>query len=168
MHSQKHVDSQELIYAIKLHFSFDVSFSVCLFVSVCLSVTCSICLSVCLAVSLSLSLSLSLFLSLCLSVSLSLSLSLYSRVTDTDIAFCWWCCPNVWHSCWSPDLDLIVNLDKSNIVVFRNGGHLSRNEKWCYGGDLLKIVNTYRYLGTLVYFSFHKTYLYLYFWRFSL
>ena len=44
-------------------------------------------------------------------------------------------------------LDLIVNLDKSNIVVFRNGGHLSRNEKWCYGRDLLKIVNAFRYLG---------------------
>ena len=25
-------------------------------------------------------------------------------------------------------LDLIVNLDKSNIVVFRNGGHLALNE----------------------------------------
>ena len=30
-------------------------------------------------------------------------------------------------------LDLIVNLDKSNIVVFRNGGHLALNERWWFG-----------------------------------
>ena len=32
-------------------------------------------------------------------------------------------------------LDLIINLDKSNIVVFRNGGHLALNEKWCFGNE---------------------------------
>ena len=30
-------------------------------------------------------------------------------------------------------LGLVVNLDKSNIVVFRNGGHIAWNEKWFYG-----------------------------------
>ena len=48
-------------------------------------------------------------------------------------------------------LDLIVNLDKSNIVVFRNGGHLALNEKWCIGNEELEVVNMYKYLG--VYFK---------------
>ena len=29
-------------------------------------------------------------------------------------------------------LDLTVNLEKSNIIVFRNGGYLARCEKWYY------------------------------------
>ena len=47
----------------------------------------------------------------------------------------------------STKLDLIVNLEKSNIVVFRNGGHLSCKEKWTYGGNKLSVVNAYKYLG---------------------
>ena len=35
-------------------------------------------------------------------------------------------------------LDLIVNLDKSNIVVFRNGGHLALNDKWYFGNEKLE------------------------------
>ena len=31
--------------------------------------------------------------------------------------------------CTAKRLDMIVNLDKSNIVVFRNGGHLALREK---------------------------------------
>ena len=53
-------------------------------------------------------------------------------------------------------LDMIVNLDKSNIVVFRNGGHLALNEKWCFGNEELEVVNTYKYLG--VYFSTRLTF----------
>ena len=48
-------------------------------------------------------------------------------------------------------LDLIVNMEKSNIIVFRNGGHLAANEKWLYGNECLKVVNVYKYLG--IYFS---------------
>jgi hypothetical protein len=44
-------------------------------------------------------------------------------------------------------LDLVVNLDKSNIVVFRNGGYLAESEIWYYGLDTLKVVNAYKYLG---------------------
>ena len=53
-------------------------------------------------------------------------------------------------------LDLIVNLDKSNIVVFRNGGHLALNEKWCFGDEELEVVNMYKYLG--VYFITRLTF----------
>jgi len=44
-------------------------------------------------------------------------------------------------------LDLIVNLDKSNIVVFRNGGFLSQNERWLFGDARLEVVSMYKYLG---------------------
>jgi hypothetical protein len=46
-------------------------------------------------------------------------------------------------------LDLIVNLDKSNIVVFRNGGFLGANEKWTFGNSGLESVNMYKYLGII-------------------
>ena len=52
-------------------------------------------------------------------------------------------------------LDLIVNLDKSNIVVFRNGGHLALNKKWYFGKEKLEVVNMYKYLG--VYFTTRLT-----------
>ncbi|WP_419588314.1 hypothetical protein, partial [Thiolapillus sp.] len=38
-------------------------------------------------------------------------------------------------------------MDKSNIVVFRNGGHLALREKWFFGDQILEIVNKYKYLG---------------------
>ena len=44
-------------------------------------------------------------------------------------------------------LDLTVNLEKSNMVVFRNGGYLARREKWSYKDSAVKIVNAYKYLG---------------------
>ena len=44
-------------------------------------------------------------------------------------------------------LGLVVNLDKSNIVVFRNGGHIAWNEKWFYVQILTSVVNAYKYLG---------------------
>ena len=40
-------------------------------------------------------------------------------------------------------LGLVVNLDKSNIVVFRNGGQNAWNEKWFYGQSLISVVNAY-------------------------
>ena len=42
---------------------------------------------------------------------------------------------------------MVVSLDKSNIVVFRNGGHIAWNEKWFYGQSLISVVNVYKYLG---------------------
>jgi hypothetical protein len=51
----------------------------------------------------------------------------------------------------SSDLCLSVNMNKSNIVVFRKGGFLSAREKWFYKGQKLLVVNCYKYLG--IYFS---------------
>ncbi|XP_075157859.1 uncharacterized protein LOC142231124 [Haematobia irritans] len=42
---------------------------------------------------------------------------------------------------------LEVNLSKSEIMVFRNGGKLSRYERWTYNGLEIKIANEFKYLG---------------------
>ena len=43
-----------------------------------------------------------------------------------------------------------LNLDKTKIVVFRNGGPLRFAEKWFYNGTPIEVVSFYKYLG--VYF----------------
>ena len=48
-------------------------------------------------------------------------------------------------------LDLSVNLEKSNIIVFRNGGFLASNEHWTFNGNEVSVVNAYKYLR--LYFS---------------
>ena len=48
-------------------------------------------------------------------------------------------------------LQLKVNMSKSNIIVFRKGGYLSARERWFYDGNVMPVVNVYKYLG--VYFS---------------
>ena len=47
----------------------------------------------------------------------------------------------------SERLGLEVNPDKTKIVVFRKGGHLSKYESWTYNGNPVEIVNSYSYLG---------------------
>ena len=44
-------------------------------------------------------------------------------------------------------LGLIVNLDKSAILVYRKGGFLGKSEKWFYGNQLMHVTNSYKYLG---------------------
>jgi exonuclease III len=44
-------------------------------------------------------------------------------------------------------LGLVVNLDKSDIVVFRNGGFLGVRERWLFDGVEMRTVNMYKYLG---------------------
>ena len=44
---------------------------------------------------------------------------------------------------------LTVNLLKTKVMVFRNGGPLRSNEKWYFNGKLLEVVNAYKYLGTM-------------------
>jgi hypothetical protein len=53
-------------------------------------------------------------------------------------------------------LGLIVNLDKSNVVVFRNGGYLGQRENWFFDGKQLSVVNMYKYLG--IYMSTRLTF----------
>jgi hypothetical protein len=47
--------------------------------------------------------------------------------------------------------NMTVNMDKSNIIVYKNGGNLSKNEKWYFKDELMKVVSYYKYLG--VFFS---------------
>ena len=48
------------------------------------------------------------------------------------------CCDN---------LKLEVNKEKTKIMVFRKGGHLSKNEIWYFDDHRLEVVNNYCYLG---------------------
>ena len=41
------------------------------------------------------------------------------------------------------------NVDKTKIVIFRNGGNIRENEKWFYDGTEIQIVNQFNYLGML-------------------
>ena len=40
-------------------------------------------------------------------------------------------------------LQLKVNMNKSNIVLFRKGGYLGARERWVYGDCMMKVVNSY-------------------------
>ena len=44
---------------------------------------------------------------------------------------------------------LFVNLEKSQVVIFRNGEYIAAREKWFYDGVKLNIVNHYTYLGII-------------------
>ena len=43
--------------------------------------------------------------------------------------------------------DLVVNTVKTKVVVFKNGGLLSRNEVWSYAGKALEVEPCFTYLG---------------------
>ena len=45
------------------------------------------------------------------------------------------------------NLGLIVNLNKSAILVYRKGGYLGRLERWHYGNQPIQVTNSYKYLG---------------------
>ena len=42
---------------------------------------------------------------------------------------------------------LIINTDKTKVMVFRKGGILSKDDHWFYGDKKLDIVNTFNYVG---------------------
>lgn len=46
-------------------------------------------------------------------------------------------------------LGLMVNSDKTKIVVFRNGGFLAEHEKWFLGEKRLDVVKEFKYLGAV-------------------
>jgi len=43
-----------------------------------------------------------------------------------------------------------VNINKTQVMVFRNGGPLRRNEKWFYRGQQVKVTSYYDYLGLCI------------------
>jgi len=49
----------------------------------------------------------------------------------------------------STTLGLCANTDKTKVMVFRRGGHLSFGEQWYLGNRRLEVVNRYKYLGYL-------------------
>ena len=44
-------------------------------------------------------------------------------------------------------LGLLVSLEKTKIVVFRNGGYLARAERWYYGSELVSVASSCQYFG---------------------
>ena len=46
-------------------------------------------------------------------------------------------------------LHLVVNFEKSQVVIFRNSGCIAAKEKWFYDDMKLKIVNHNKYLGVI-------------------
>lgn len=47
----------------------------------------------------------------------------------------------------SKSLDLCVHLEKTQVMVFRKGGHIASAKKWFYDGREIEIVNSNQYLG---------------------
>ena len=47
-------------------------------------------------------------------------------------------------------LGLVVNAEKTKVVIYRMGGHVAKHEKWFLGNERLEIVNSYRYLGMML------------------
>ena len=43
------------------------------------------------------------------------------------------------------ELDLKVNMNKSNIIVFRKDGYLGARGRWIYDGVVMPAVNVYKY-----------------------
>lgn len=43
-----------------------------------------------------------------------------------------------------------MNLYKTKIIVFRNGGVLRDNEKWYYRAQRIEVVSSYKYMGLTI------------------
>ena len=43
--------------------------------------------------------------------------------------------------------DMRVNLSKTKVIVFRNGGFLREYERWFYNGQPIETVSAYKYMG---------------------
>ena len=47
-------------------------------------------------------------------------------------------------------LGLLVTLEKTKIVVFRNSGYLARTERWFFGSEPISLVSSYKILRSEV------------------
>ncbi|XP_067131377.1 uncharacterized protein [Centruroides vittatus] len=52
--------------------------------------------------------------------------------------------------------NMSLNLMKSKVVVFRNGGKLAKSDKWWFRNDVIQVVSQYKYLGVV--FKFNGNY----------
>lgn len=52
--------------------------------------------------------------------------------------------------------NLVVNLNKSKVLVFRKGTRLPNNEKWFFNSEPIEVVNHYKYLGVI--FNYNMAY----------
>jgi len=50
----------------------------------------------------------------------------------------------------SENLGLVVNTNKTEVVVFRRGGYLAARERWYLGDEQLEVVTQYKYLGVMI------------------
>ena len=48
---------------------------------------------------------------------------------------------------FSDVMGMKVNLEKSKMMVFKNGGKLSKYEQWWFGKEKIEVVKIYKYLG---------------------
>lgn len=46
-------------------------------------------------------------------------------------------------------MELSVNVQKTKIVIFRNGKRVKDDEKWEYNSKYIEVVNQFNYLGML-------------------
>ena len=46
-----------------------------------------------------------------------------------------------------------VNINKTKVMVFRNGGKVTSTERWIYNGNIFVLVDRYSYLGLILYYS---------------
>ena len=69
-----------------------------------------------------------------------------------DIANCAETAGNLQHQIniidtFCPDTGMELNLNKTEVMVFRNGGGLRNYENWNYRGSRINIVSVYKYMG---------------------
>ena len=56
---------------------------------------------------------------------------------------------NTLYSC-TTKWNLSVNVEKTRIEIFKNGGKIWSDEKWFLNGDNISIVDKFMYLGMLI------------------
>ena len=51
---------------------------------------------------------------------------------------------------YTKEWNLSVNVEKTKVMIFRNGGKVRKEETWYYEGCKLDVVNEFKYLGMLL------------------